>query len=233
MNAGAESGVFDCLGGDWWDESSLLSQMSDFNPLRMTYIKEIIGSLNHKKVLDLGCGGGLLSEALAKAGAQVTAIDTSTKAIDAARRHAASQNIVVDYQIADASRLPFPDASFDVAIASEVLEHVDDVPFVLAETSRVLKQGGRLIFDTPNRTWLSRFVLIVLGEWVLQKIPRGTHETRRFIRPAELTGYLMAAKMRIGGFRGFWIAGRDHQKRWRFCFARSTSLAYFGWAERI
>lgn len=233
MNVRAESGVFDRLGGSWWDERSLLSQMRDFNPLRLAYIKEVLGSLQNKKILDVGCGGGLLSEALAQEGATVIAIDSSAAAIEDAQRHAAGQNLALDYQIADATRLPLADASFDVVMASEVLEHLEDVQTVLAEVSRVLKKGGRFIFDTPNRTWISRFCLIVLGEWVLRKIPRGTHDGRRFIRPTELKELLMVTGMRVRDIRGFWVAGRDRQKRWRFRFTRNTRLAYFGWAERV
>jgi len=224
--------LYDRLSDTWWAPNGILHQLADFNPLRLAYVRELVGPLPGKRVLDLGCGGGLFSEALAAQGARVTGIDRSGASIAAARRHALEQDVAVDYQVADAATLPFADSSFDVVVASEVLEHLADVDGALKEAARVLVPGGLFIFDTPNRTWISRVALIGLGEWLLRQIPFGTHDGRLFLRPEEVGARLKRFGILQKEIRGFLWSGWDEKGRHRFRFSRTTALAYFGYGVR-
>lgn len=210
----------------------ILNQLEDFNPLRMSYFRRVTGPLRGLSVLDIGCGGGLLSEALHEDGASVSGVDVSAASIREAQRHARGRQLAIDYRIADATALPFPNASFDLIVASEVLEHVANVDAVLDEVARALKPGGIFAFDTPNRTWTARFLLICLGEYVLRRIPKGTHDGRRFIRPAELNQKLREREIAPQNIQGFFYRGRDKTGHYQFRFSRTTSFAYFGYGVR-
>jgi 2-polyprenyl-6-hydroxyphenyl methylase/3-demethylubiquinone-9 3-methyltransferase len=154
-------------------------------------------------VLDVGCGGGFLAESLARAGARVCAVDHSAPTIDVARRHAANAGLRIDYCVAEATALPFADASFDAVLSSDFLEHVGDrLDAVLAEQVRALRPGGLLGFETVNRTWRSRLALIWLGQRLLHVAPPRLHDARWFIPPTELAAHLARHGVEVEEVRG-------------------------------
>lgn len=233
MNPNRKSdAAFDDVAETWWMPGGILNQLEDFNPLRMSYFRRVAGPLKGRSVLDIGCGGGLLSEALHEDGASVCGVDVSGASIREAQRHARCRELAIDYRIADAAALPFPNASFDIIVASEVLEHVADVDTMLDEVARVLKPGGIFLFDTPNRTWISRFLLICIGEYLLKRIPKGTHDGRRFIRHEELKQKLRDRDIATQNIQGFFYRGRDKTGHHQFRFSRTLSFAYFGYGIR-
>ena len=159
-------------------------------------------------MLDVGCGGGYTCEFLAQRGAQVTGIDPSGPCITAARRHAAAMDLAIDYHQGRGEQLPFPAASFDVVVCVDVLEHVDNPAQTVAAIARVLKPGGWFCFDTINRTWQSRLLLIWLLEDWLRQIPRGVHDWRKFLPPQELGQFCQAAGLVDLQMHGFDLLGR-------------------------
>lgn len=188
-----DNALYDRMAGSWWDEAGLLHALSALNPARFGYMRRtIVGELKLTPaglhVLDVGCGGGLLAEEFARLGCMVQGVDPSEKSLAAARMHAAAQGLAIEYQCALAEALPYRDASFDVVYCCDVLEHVGDVPQVIAETARVLRPGGTYLFDTINRTLRSRLTVItLLQQWRWTALmPPGLHDWRMFIRPAEL-----------------------------------------------
>jgi 2-polyprenyl-6-hydroxyphenyl methylase/3-demethylubiquinone-9 3-methyltransferase len=156
------------------------------------------------QVLDIGCGGGLLAEEFARLGCNVTGVDPSEESLAAARTHAAGQGLAIGYQRALGEALPFGEASFDVVYCCDVLEHVHDLPQVIAETARVLRPGGTYLYDTINRTLRSRLVMItLLQEWRWTALmPPGLHDWKMFIRPAELRRELERHGLVPGGVTG-------------------------------
>jgi 2-polyprenyl-6-hydroxyphenyl methylase/3-demethylubiquinone-9 3-methyltransferase len=172
-------------------------------PARLRTFDRIVGGWNGKRVLDLGCGGGFMAEALAGRGALVTGIDPSPCAIDIARRHAEAGGLAIDYAIGKGEDLPLADRSVDIVVCVDVLEHVDDLDRVIAEIGRVLEPGGLFLFDTINRNWLAARVMITFGENILRLLPAGTHDPARFIRPEELRRKVVNAGFVMGNFVGF------------------------------
>jgi 2-polyprenyl-6-hydroxyphenyl methylase/3-demethylubiquinone-9 3-methyltransferase len=216
----------------WWDDrDGPMAPLHWMTPARFAYFAEVAGPLQGKAVLDLGCGGGLLAERLADAGAQVVGIDHLHACVRAAREHAAQTGKSIAYLQMKAERLAFADHSFDVVVAADVLEHIPDLSAVLVEVSRVLRPGGVFAFDTVNRTWLARFVIVWLAERVLHLVPQGTHDPSLFLRPAELAARLAAVGLHFGtavglGPVGYW--GR----RIRFGRLPVTLLSYMGCARK-
>ena len=215
MASRVDNDWYDTLGEQWWAPRGPIALLSQMNPTRAAYfVDRCAAHLQHTatagsarltglRMLDVGCGGGHLAESLARAGAQVSAIDRSASTIEAARRHASATGLAIDFRTADATSLPFADASFDAVISSDFLEHVTDrLDAVLAEQARVLCPGGLLGFETVNRTWRSRFVLIWLGQRVLRLAPAHAHDARWFIRPAELARVLTRHGVRVEEVRG-------------------------------
>ena len=194
--------IYDRFAAHWWDGSvRWLRVLQNLVPARLDYFDKVI-DWRGKAVLDLGCGGGFMSEALARRGASVTGIDPAAPAIAIAQRHAATGNLAIRYLVASGERLPLPDQSMDHVVCVDVLEHVGDLGQVLDEIRRVLRPGGMLAFDTINRNFLARLVIVILGERVIQLLPRGTHDPAMFITPAELRGLLAARD-----FAGCTLAG--------------------------
>ena len=193
MNA-VDNGIYDRVADTWWDADGFMALLrTAVNPPRVAYFDAVLtqhapGAREALQVLDVGCGGGLLSEAFAERGFHVTGIDASARSLAAARAHAAHSGLAIDYRDGRAEALPFDDASFDVVACCDMLEHVDDIDAVIAEIARVLKPGGVFLFDTINRTWLSRLVAIKLAQdwWPTRMIPRDVHVHAQFVRPAEL-----------------------------------------------
>jgi len=191
----------------WWDETATVYPLRHLNPLRFQYFDRYISQWSGLAVLDVGCGGGYTCEFLAKRGAEVWGIDQSEACIQAARDHAQAENLAIAYKDGFAEYLPFESDKFDVVVCVDVLEHVEDPREAIAEISRVLKPGGFFCFDTINRTWQSRLVMIGLLEDLLGEIPRGIHDWRKFLTPDEVQGYMEAAGMGAIALNGFNIFG--------------------------
>ncbi|MDO9635619.1 MAG: bifunctional 2-polyprenyl-6-hydroxyphenol methylase/3-demethylubiquinol 3-O-methyltransferase UbiG, partial [Thiobacillus sp.] len=189
----AEIAKFSELAHRWWDPNSEFKPLHEINPLRLKWIDQQ-ASLAGKKVLDVGCGGGILAEAMAGAGAQVSGIDLSEKALKVARLHLYESGHSVDYQLVSAEDYADQHAGeFDVVTCMEMLEHVPDPASVVAACSRLVKPGGWVFFSTLNRNAKSYLFAIVGAEYILKLLPRGTHDYRQFIRPSELAAWLRSA----------------------------------------
>ncbi|MGF1525611.1 MAG: bifunctional 2-polyprenyl-6-hydroxyphenol methylase/3-demethylubiquinol 3-O-methyltransferase UbiG [Candidatus Competibacterales bacterium] len=198
-----EVAKFDALAARWWDPSGEMKALHAINPLRLAYIEERLGGLEGRRVVDVGCGGGLLAEALAAKGARVTGIDPATLALEVARHHAASQGLAVDYRPVAAAELALAEANtFDAVVCMEVLEHVPDPQGLVGACGQLLRPGGFGFFSTLNRTPKAFWLAIVAGEYLLGLLPRGTHQYRRFIKPSELAHWLKAADINLKALTG-------------------------------
>ena len=183
----AELEKFGDLAHRWWDPNSEFKPLHDINPLRLDWIDAAIG-LAGKRVLDVGCGGGLLSEGMADRGAEVTGIDLSEKPLGVARLHLLESGQKVNYRMISAEHMAdeMPGA-FDAVTCLEMLEHVPDPPSIVASCARLVKPGGQVFFSTLNRNPKSYLLAVIGAEYVLQMLPKGTHDFARFIKPSELT----------------------------------------------
>ena len=182
----AEIAKFSELAHRWWDPNSEFRPLHEINPLRLKWIDQQV-PLAGKRVLDVGCGGGILAEAMAGLGAEVTGIDLSEKALKVARLHLYESGRSVDYQMVSAEDFAAQHAGeFDVVTCMEMLEHVPDPASVVAACSRLVKPGGWVFFSTLNRNPKSYLFAIIGAEYLLNLLPRGTHEWAKFIKPAEL-----------------------------------------------
>ena len=179
----AEIAKFEAVAHRFWDSNGEFKPLHRLNPLRTDFVAART-TLAGARVLDVGCGGGLLAEALARRGAQVTGIDLAPAMIETARLHAVQSGLAIDYRVADATLLS--DAPFDAVCCMEMLEHVADPAAFLAVLAQRLKPGASLFVSTLNRNLKSFLLAIVGAEYVLRLLPRGTHEYERFIKPAEL-----------------------------------------------
>lgn len=198
----SETAKFDRLASRWWDPDGESRPLHDLNPVRLAYVAERI-SLRGARVLDVGCGGGLLSEALAAAGADVTAIDLAPGVLDVARLHLFESGLRVDYRQISAEALATQEpASFDAVTCMEMLEHVPDPGSVIDACARLLKPGGRWFGSTLNRTPQAFALGIVGAEYLLRLLPRGTHRYSQFIRPSEMAAALRAAGLELDDLRG-------------------------------
>jgi 2-polyprenyl-6-hydroxyphenyl methylase / 3-demethylubiquinone-9 3-methyltransferase len=192
--------IYNAPGDIWWEESRPLNALrTAINPGRIGYLRDVLKrrgiDARATSALDVGCGGGLMAEEVAALGLQVTGVDPSPQSIATARRHAASSGARIEYVEAAGEKLPFPDASFGLVYCCDVLEHVDDVDRVVSEAARVLKPGGVYLYDTINRTSVSRVVMIKLfQEWRSTAfMPPGLHDWDSFIKPTEIHASLTRA----------------------------------------
>jgi 2-polyprenyl-6-hydroxyphenyl methylase/3-demethylubiquinone-9 3-methyltransferase len=191
----AELNKFSELAHKWWDKSSEFKPLHDINPLRLNYIDKAV-SLSGKTVLDVGCGGGILSESMAQKGATVTGIDLGEKALKVAQLHSFESGITVDYQlIAVESLAEKQPASFDVVTCLEMLEHVPDPASVVTACAKLVKPGGHVFFSTINRNPKSYLFAVIGAEYVLNMLPRGTHDYTKFIKPSELASWIRSANL--------------------------------------
>ncbi|HQR59301.1 MAG TPA: bifunctional 2-polyprenyl-6-hydroxyphenol methylase/3-demethylubiquinol 3-O-methyltransferase UbiG [Azonexus sp.] len=183
----AELEKFGDLAHRWWDPNSEFKPLHDINPLRLDWIDGAIGLLG-KRVLDVGCGGGLLSEGMAVRGAEVTGIDLSEKPLGVARLHLLESGQKVDYRKVSAEQMAedMPGA-FDAVTCLEMLEHVPDPASIVESCARLVKPGGQVFFSTINRNPKSYLLAVIGAEYILQMLPRGTHDFAKFIKPSELT----------------------------------------------
>jgi 2-polyprenyl-6-hydroxyphenyl methylase/3-demethylubiquinone-9 3-methyltransferase len=183
----AELDKFGELAHRWWDPNSEFKPLHDINPLRLDWIDNAIG-LSGKRVLDVGCGGGLLSEGMAVRGAEVTGIDLSEKPLGVAKLHLLESGQKVDYRKISAEQMAeeMPGA-FDAVTCLEMLEHVPDPASIVASCARLVKPGGQVFFSTINRNPKAYLFAVIGAEYLLQMLPRGTHDFAKFIKPSELT----------------------------------------------
>lgn len=190
----AELAKFGALAHRWWDPTSEFKPLHDINPLRLGYIAERCGGLRGKRVLDVGCGGGILAEAMAAHGARVTGIDLSDKALGVARLHKLESGAEVDYRLIAAEALALEGAStYDVVTCMELLEHVPEPASTIAACAQLTRPGGTVIFSTINRSPKSYLFAVIGAEYVLRLLPRGTHDYARFLKPAEIAAHARRA----------------------------------------
>ena len=183
-----EVNKFAALAARWWDKDSEFKPLHDINPLRLNYIKEQCGgTLEGKRILDIGCGGGILSESLALEGATVVGIDLAEAGLEVAKLHLLESGLDIDYQFISAEELAQSEIeSFDVITCLEMLEHVPDPSLIIEACSKLVKPNGRVFFSTINRNPKSFLFAIVGAEYILKLLPQGTHEFDSFIKPSEI-----------------------------------------------
>lgn len=224
--------IYDAVAAQWWsDDICWVRTLKNLVPGRLAWFDRHI-DWRGKAVLDLGCAGGFMAEAIARRGAEVTGIDPSQGAIAAARAHAAAEGLAIRYDTGVGEALPYPDASFDTVVCVDVLEHVADLPKVLAEVARVLKPGGLFLFDTINRNPLARLATITIAEDVLRLLPKGTHDPALFIRPAELRRAMTGAGLVPGPITGLGPRGVNRRLDLTFGPLPFTLILYIGLARK-
>ena len=193
----AELNKFSELAHKWWDKTSEFKPLHDINPLRLNYIDQAV-SLSGKTVLDVGCGGGILSESMAQKGATVTGIDLGEKALKVAQLHSLESGINVDYRLIAVEELAKESpASFDVVTCLEMLEHVPDPASVVQACAALVKPGGHVFFSTINRNPKAYLFAVVGAEYVLNMLPRGTHDYAKFIKPSELAAWVRSTDLSL------------------------------------
>jgi 2-polyprenyl-6-hydroxyphenyl methylase / 3-demethylubiquinone-9 3-methyltransferase len=229
----AELAKFEPLGRAWWDAVGPMAPLHKLNPVRVAYIRDRacqhLGRDPRRarpfeglSALDIGCGGGLLAEPLARLGARVTGVDPVAENIETARWHADEVGLDIAYEAISVEAVAASARQFDLVIASEVVEHVVEVPEFLATVARVTRPGGLLVMSTLSRTRASFLKAIVGAEYVLGWLPRGTHDWRRFLTPAEL-----GRGMRAQGLRPIHVSGIDYDGAHdRFVLTRDTRVNY-------
>ncbi len=228
--------IYDAVAGQWWDESvPWVRTLRAMVPGRFKLFDPIMaaeGGWAGRDVLDLGCAGGFMAEALAERGAHVVGIDPAAQAIEAARAHAAREGHAIRYDVGVGEALPYADASFDAVVCVDVLEHVADLGAVLSQTQRVLRPGGLFLFDTINRNRLAAFAVVTMAEDVLGLLPKGAHDPALFIRPAELRAQLVEAGFETGRMTGFGPQWIDLKGRLRFGPLPLRIVIYLGSARK-
>ena len=209
----AEVRRFSRLAGEWWDPRGKMAILHKFNPVRLAYIRDAAcrqfgrdarrpPCLKGIRILDIGCGGGILSEPLARLGAEVVGADPSTHNIEAAKLHAERGGLTIDYRVTAAETLADGGERFDVVLAMEVVEHVADVDLFVRRCAEMVKPGGLMVAATLNRTVKSFALAIVGAEYVLRWLPRGTHQWDKFVTPNELDIALTQAGLRVSDETG-------------------------------
>lgn len=207
-----EIGKFNALARDWWNPNGSMKPLHRMNPVRLSFLKRemcegfgrnirSIRAFEGLRLLDIGCGAGLLAEPLARMGFAVTGIDLAEEAIAAARDHAAAAGLTIDYRVAALETLP-TDVGYDVITLLEVIEHVPDPAALIAEAGKRLKPGGMLFVSTLNRTLKSHALAIVGAEYILRWLPVGTHDWKKFVTPAEVEEAFFAAGLEPGMSEG-------------------------------
>jgi 2-polyprenyl-6-hydroxyphenyl methylase/3-demethylubiquinone-9 3-methyltransferase len=211
----------------WWELTGPLGGLHLVNEVRVPYFEEVLGGFDGKRVLDIGCGGGVFSEALARGGAVVVAFDASERSLEAAREHAARAGLEIDYRLATAEEFK-PEGEFDAVMAVDVLEHVEDLDATLEMATVALRSEGVFGFLTHNQTLAAFEELIWQGEYELGYIPKGNHDFHKFLTPDDLARRLAANGLRIADMRGI---GFDLGVPRAF-LTDSTEVSYLGYAVK-
>lgn len=219
---------FSALAHKWWDPNSEFRPLHEINPLRLGYINGIV-PLSGKTVLDVGCGGGILSEALADAGATVTGIDLADKSLSVAKLHLLESGKQVEYRkVAVEVLAEERPASYDVVTCMEMLEHVPDPSAVVAACAKLVKPNGHVFFSTLNRNPKSYLFAIIGAEYVLNLLPRGTHDYAKFIKPSELAQWCRNSGLNVGDVTGMSYNPLDKS----YSLGRDTSVNYVVASQR-
>ena len=219
------SRVFDILSDEWWDENGSFKALHSFNLIRLEYLKKnnLKKSFNGLRVLDIGCGGGILCEPLSRLGAEVTGIDSNEKAINAAKEHAKIKNLKINYINGELSKVA--KYSFDIITCMEVLEHVENVNQIISISNDILTKDGIFFGSTINKTFSSYLFAIFFAENVLQIVPRGTHEWKKFLKPNYVKKQFLE-----NGFNNFEVQGviyNPFKNRWSFSEKTLVNYMFF------
>lgn len=238
-----EIAKFTAMADEWWDPNGKFKPLHRFNPCRINYIRNKLvkyfkldensaKSLAGLKIIDVGCGGGLVSEAMANLGAEVTGIDAGLANIEIAKIHAKKSNLKINYQKSSVEELDYKhEKSFDVVLALEIIEHVADVEDFIEECAKLVKPGGLLLIATINRTMKSLVTAKVGAEYVLRWLPRGTHDWRKFLKPYEIVKYCEDEDLTFNEIRGFeynilkrqWLESRRSDVNYMIVFKKKTA----------
>jgi 2-polyprenyl-6-hydroxyphenyl methylase/3-demethylubiquinone-9 3-methyltransferase len=235
----AEVERFSALSAEWWNPNGKFRPLHKFNPVRLAYIRDHVAArfgrdpraarpLEGLRFLDIGCGGGLLCEPMARLGAEVVGADASETNIEVAKLHAAESRVAVDYRATTAEELADAGEKFDVVLNMEVVEHVPDIGFFVAKCAEMVKADGIMFVATINRTLKALGLAIIGAEYVLRWLPRGTHQFGKLVRPEELERALAAASMRIADRTG--VVYNPLADRWQR--SRDMDVNYMVLAER-
>lgn len=237
----AEVEQFSKISHDWWDENGPFKPLHDLNPTRLQYIVDTLiahfgissenkRSLHGVRLLDLGCGGGLISEPMCRLGADVVGVDASESTIKVARKHASQMGLEIDYRQTSVEALvAAEEAPFDVILAMEIVEHVADVQVFIDYCTRLLKPGGVLILSTINRTWKAYAVAILGAEYIMRWLPRGTHDWNKFLTPGELASFVRLSGSLVQDVTGMsfcpfswsWSLGKDLDVNYLMCAVKA------------
>jgi 2-polyprenyl-6-hydroxyphenyl methylase/3-demethylubiquinone-9 3-methyltransferase len=224
--------IYDSVADRWWsDEVRWVRTLKNLVPGRLRWFDRHI-DWPDKDVLDLGCAGGFMAEAMAARGANVIGIDPAADAVEAARRLAISSGRRTPHDVGVGEALPYGAVAFDAVVCVDVLEHVADLHKVLSEAARVLRPGGLFLFDTINRNPIARFATITMAEDVLRLLPRGTHDPAMFIRPRELRHAMQGAGLVPGPMTGLGPCGVDRRLDLTFGPLPLTSILFMGLARK-
>ncbi|MDA1324489.1 MAG: bifunctional 2-polyprenyl-6-hydroxyphenol methylase/3-demethylubiquinol 3-O-methyltransferase UbiG [Proteobacteria bacterium] len=230
---------FSALAAEWWNPAGKFKPLHRLNPVRLAYIRDhlcdrfdrdprSLRSLDGLRILDIGCGGGLVAEPLGRMGADVTGIDASPENIATASVHAKEGGLSIDYRATTAEEISAAGGQFDAVIALEIVEHVARVPLFLASCAALIRPGGALIMSTLNRTAKSYLMAIVGAEYILRWLPRGTHQWEKFLRPSELTGGVETSGLSVTDLTG--ATYNPLNDEWRL--SRDMAVNYMLYAEK-
>ncbi|WP_392566902.1 bifunctional 2-polyprenyl-6-hydroxyphenol methylase/3-demethylubiquinol 3-O-methyltransferase UbiG [Utexia brackfieldae] len=225
----SEIDKFSAMASEWWDPNGKFKPLHTINPLRVEYILSQTGDLMGKSVLDVGCGGGILTESLAKLGATTTAIDMAELSLNIAKTHAQAQHLTIDYRLESIEQhLAQTSQRYDVITCMEMLEHVPDPHSIIDSCAKLLKPQGKLFLSTINRNHKSRLMLIIGAEYIARIVPKGTHDFNKFIRPSELMGWIEQAGLATQAFIGM----EYHLLGNKFTLGRNIDVNYIALATK-
>ena len=198
---------FSRIADEWWSETGKFKPLHKFNPIRISFIRKEISKhfseFPNIKILDVGCGGGLISEPFARMGADVTAIDASERNVEVAKIHAKKSELKIDYRVASSEELAAKDEKFDVVFALEIIEHVADVEKFIETCAKLVKPNGLLFIATMNRTLKSLATAKIAAEYILRWLPRGTHDWKKFLKPSEINSHAIHYGLNLQSLQGF------------------------------